>query len=441
MSDSTKRILLISYNYAPELTGIGKYNGEMVNWLVRKGYECSVLTAYPYYPFWKTQPPYRGKRFFYHNEELPVDNCSERVRVYRCPMYVPAQPSGIKRMLLDLSFFFSALLRLLTLLPGRRFDFVIAVSPSFQVGLLGVLYKKVTGAKLLYHVQDLQIEAARALKIIKSDALIDTLLKTEQHIFREADLVSSISEEMVRTVGNKAGKPAFLFPNWTDVHQFFPLENRQEIKSRFGFSANDLVVLYSGAIGQKQGLDAILKAARANRDNKRIKFVLCGAGAYKDALVDMATRLGLDNVCFLPLQAPSDFNAFLNMADIHLVIQKASASGLVMPSKLGAILAVGGVALVTANKGSSLHTIISKYDMGFLVEAENQAAFEEGLRTLATHDYRHLGENARRYAVDVLSIDKIMMRFERRLTTLLPGRVMLNSGDAAGAGYSSVTLR
>ncbi len=54
--------------------------------------------------------------------------------------------------------------------------------PSFQVGLLGVLYKKLRGAKLLYHVQDMQIEAARDLQMIKSEAVINTLFITNKSL-------------------------------------------------------------------------------------------------------------------------------------------------------------------------------------------------------------------------------------------------------------------
>jgi colanic acid biosynthesis glycosyl transferase WcaI len=102
-------------------------------------------------------------------------------------MYVPLKPSGLKRILLDFSFFVSAFLRLLFLLPGIKYDFVITVAPSFQVGLLGILYKWLRGAKLLYHIQDLQIEAARDLQMIKSESLINTLFKVEKHIFNQSD--------------------------------------------------------------------------------------------------------------------------------------------------------------------------------------------------------------------------------------------------------------
>lgn len=424
-----KRILLISYNFSPELTGIGKYNGEMINWLAKMGYDCSVLTAYPYYPFWKVQEPYSKKRRLYSYEEKQIEDTGARVRIYRCPLYVPAKPTGFRRIMLDFSFFISAFFRLLTLLFYPKFDFVIAVAPSFQVGLLGVFYKKLRGAKLLYHIQDLQIEAARDLKMIKSDALVNTLLKTEKQILNHADIVSSISDEMVRKVEVKSGKSTFLFPNWTNVRQFFPIANRSALKRNYGFSECDKVILYSGAMGEKQGLEAILSAAESNRQHDHLKFVLCGSGPYKEKLMSICRDRNLTNVHFLPLQPLETFNEFLNMADIHLIIQKTGASDLVMPSKLGAILAVGGVALVTANEGTSLHTLIRKHNMGFVVDTEDQKALENGILRLLAEDDPDLGRNARKYAVDFLAIDQVMARFERAVRQLWSDKRILNGAN------------
>ena len=76
-----------------------------------------------------------------------------------------------------------------------------------------------------------------------------------------------------------------------------------------------------------------------------LKFIICGSGPYKKELQKMADSLNLNNVNFFPTQPFEKFNQFLNLADLHLIIQKASASDLVMPSKLTTILAVGGISL------------------------------------------------------------------------------------------------
>ena len=55
------KILIYGLNYSPELTGIGKYTGEMASWLAARGHEVRVVTAPPYYPAWSVREDYRGK--------------------------------------------------------------------------------------------------------------------------------------------------------------------------------------------------------------------------------------------------------------------------------------------------------------------------------------------------------------------------------------------
>ncbi len=384
----------------------------MIEWLARKGYRCTVLTTYPYYPYWQVQEPYRKKRFWYTKETKDVD-AEGKITVYRCPMFVPKQPTGKKRMVSDLSFFLSGFFQLLKLVLTEKFDFVITVAPSFQLGLLGHFYKKMRHAKHIYHIQDLQIEVAQDLEMIKSQMLINWLFGLERFILNRADAVSSISEGMVSKIQKKTKTAVMLFPNWVDAKQFFPLANRNELKNQFGFLPTDKIVLYSGGIGEKQGITAILHAAQALLSTTETKFVICGSGPYKEKLKAMAEDMRLPNVIFLPLQPMAQFNAFLNMADVHLIIQKAQASDLVMPSKLTSILAVGGLALITANKGSGLFALVDKYQMGILLDAENQHALNEGItKALSLDNNSKITLNARNYSDTYLSMDKIMETFE-----------------------------
>ena len=412
----SKRILFIGYNFSPELTGIGKYSGEMMHWLAEKGHSCTVLTAYPYYPHWKVQKPYRKNRFWYKKEVKRFDSGGQ-LTVIRCPMYVPKNPSGLKRIILDFSFLASGLAALILFLFHRKFDWVVSVAPSFLFGLLGIFYKKMKGAKHLHHIQDLQIEAAQDLGLIRSKGFLNTLFGVERYIFKHTDVVSSISDGMITRIERKAGKPLLFFPNWTDTACFFPEANSGTLKEKFGFGPADWVVLYSGAIGEKQGLEAILIAADALRANSRLKFVICGSGPYKENLRKMAGEMLLDNLSFLPLQPMEDFNAFLNMADLHLVIQKAKASDLVMPSKLTTILAVGGLALITANSDSSLYQTVCNHKMGLLVVAENQKALNETILKAFLQGKENSGmkQAARDYAEKYLAINKVMRSFEAQL--------------------------
>ena len=39
------KILIYGINYAPELTGIGKYSAELAEWMAAHGHEVSVVTV------------------------------------------------------------------------------------------------------------------------------------------------------------------------------------------------------------------------------------------------------------------------------------------------------------------------------------------------------------------------------------------------------------
>lgn len=410
-----KRILFIGYNYKPEPTGIGKYTGEMVDWLAKEGHDCSVITTYPYYPYWKVQEPFNKNKFWYKKS---IENFASggKLSVYRCPMYVPKTPTGLKRMLLDVSFFGSATLQLSRLLGGKKFDYVMCIAPSFQIGLLGVFYKKMKASKLIYHIQDLQIEAARDFNMIKSEKGLNMMFRLERYIFKKADVVSSISEGMNAKIEEKAKKPVFMLPNWTDTKFFRPLSNPDKLKCDFGFQPEDKIVLYSGAIGEKQGLEAILYAAAELKQQTEIKFIICGTGPYKEKLEMACKTRELQNVYFFPLQPMEKFNDFLNMADVHLVIQKNKASDLVMPSKLTTILGVGGLSLITANEGTGLHNLVSKNKMGLLVDAEDEQALLQGIKNALSYTRNsELHQNARNYALRYLSIDGVMKNFEKEV--------------------------
>lgn len=52
------KILIYGINYSPELTGIGKYSGEMGEWLSTHKHQVRVITAPPYYPEWNVKKDY-----------------------------------------------------------------------------------------------------------------------------------------------------------------------------------------------------------------------------------------------------------------------------------------------------------------------------------------------------------------------------------------------
>src|ERR1700719_3175356 len=103
-SVSVMQIVVWGINYAPELIGIAPCNVALCEYLAGKGFDVTMLTAFPYYPAWKKRAG-DAKRIF-RSEQL------NGVRVLRCWHYVPRRISTPKRILHELSFVIISFVRL-----------------------------------------------------------------------------------------------------------------------------------------------------------------------------------------------------------------------------------------------------------------------------------------------------------------------------------------
>jgi colanic acid biosynthesis glycosyl transferase WcaI len=404
--DSRKKELIVyGINFAPELTGIGKYTSDMVDWLVENNVKCTVVTSFPYYPYWQIQKPYKG--FFYKKE---VNN-NGLLTIYRCPMYVPKKATGFKRILHEASFLFSSFFVFVILIFKPKIATIFCVAPPFHLCLVAIIYKFIKGATITYHVQDLQIEAAKKLNMVKGKMLLTIFSKIELYIFKNVDEISSISKNMISKLVTQSNKEVFFFPNWVDNKAFYPLKNSKLNRKNWGFAENDKIVLYSGSIGEKQGLNQLIELAQFYKINTQIKFIVASSGSYSIKLQSEVNELNITNIYFLPLQPKEVFNEFLNIADVHLILQKKNAADLVMPSKLTTIMAIGGLAIVSCEKGTELYELINDNKLGILVEPENTNDLKYSIEKTLNNNYNEIRLNARNFAMNALDKEIILNKF------------------------------
>lgn len=408
------RILLYGINFSPELTGIGKYTGEMAVWLTAAGHEVSVVTAPPYYPEWRVA---RGFTNTWQTERW------QGVRVWRCPLYVPAQPSGLRRLMHLASFALSSLPVMLRQAAWRP-DVVWVVEPAFMCATGAWLTARLSGANVWLHIQDFEVDAAFDLGLIKGAALRRWVQGAERWLMRRFDRVSTISGRMVDRARAKgvAAERIVHFPNWVDISGITPLGAPSAYRAELGLAADAVVALYSGNMGNKQGLEILADVASLLQDDPRIQFVFGGNGSGRADL--QARCAGLSNVRFLDLQPLERLNDWLGLADVHLLPQRADAADLVMPSKLTGMLASGRAVLATALPETELGRVVTQdAACGLVVPPENAAAMAEALRALAADPAlrAELGANGRRYAEAELSQNVILRRFEAQLLALVQG--------------------
>ena len=396
------RLLVIALNFSPELTGIGKYVGEMTTWLGTAGVAVRVITAPPYYPAWCVQKPYSSHCY---QRELLAGSV-----VYRCPLYVPRAPTGLKRLAHLASFALTSLPVMLWQGLWWRPHTVIVIEPPLACAPGALLAGALSGARTWLHVQDFEVDAAFELGLLRSGGLRRCALAIERWLLQRFDRVTSISERMVAKLRLKgvATERAGYFPNWVDTNLIRPLYAEGSMRAELGIDAQVPIVLYSGNMGDKQGLDLIVDVARRFSGRHAALFLLCGDGAARARLEAAARDLG--NVRFIALQPLTRLNELLNLADVHLLPQRADAEDLVMPSKLTAIMASGRPVLATARAGSDVAQAAGVG--GVVVPPGDGAAFESALHALLADPTlrSRLGSAARTYALAHWDRDVVLRR-------------------------------
>ena len=128
----------------------------------------------------------------------------------------------------------------------------------------------------------------------------------------------------------------------------------------------------------------------------------------------MQIGTGLHNVRWLPLQPVKKLNELLNLADVHLLPQRADTADLVMPSKLLGMLASGRPVLATAHPGTQLAKMVSS--CGKVVEPGNAQEVAQGLLELlhAPQERKRLGMEARK-AAQAWDKSSVLHGFENQL--------------------------
>lgn len=408
------QVLLYGLNYEPELTGIGKYSGEMARWLADRGHRVQVVTAPPYYPEWRIRDGHTGARYV---SDPSVGQAG--LTVLRCPLWVPSKVNGKTRILHLMSFALSSGPALLWMAIRQRPDVIMLVVPTLVCAPATILVGKLLRIPIWLHVQDFEIDAMHAMGIASTGGWARRLsLSIESWLMKRFDRVSSISPNMVSRLLSK-GVPAHRaveFPNWVDVTMISPRTNDRlsnPVRQQLSLPDDALVVLYAGNMGQKQGIEVVLEAARKLAGHPRLRFVLAGAGAALETLKQQAQ--GLDNVQWLPLQPLELLNDLLNMADIHVLPQRADAADLVMPSKLTGMLASGRPVVGTADPDTQLGEVLQA--CGVRVPPGDAQALAQALSSLAdAPDAREvLGAKGRQHALDHLSHTAVLSAFEGQL--------------------------
>jgi colanic acid biosynthesis glycosyl transferase WcaI len=417
---ASSRLMIHGMNFAPELIGVGKYTGDLAAFLAARGHEVEVITAPPHYPGWQVQTPYAPFRY--------TVEIFRGVTVRRCPVVARNGGAGLWRLLAPLSFAVCAAPLVIWRALRRRPHAVLCVEPTLLSAPAALIGGKLVGATRVLHVQDLEIDAAFAVGPLRSRCARAVCGAVERMLLRRFDRIVTISGRMREALMAKGvrAERVTVIRNWVDLAAISARPRREDnpFRAVLGLGPQDRVALYAGHLGVKQALTVLLDAARRLKHDANTVVVIAGDGPLRDRII--ADAADLPNVRFLPLQPPERFNDLLNLADVHVLPQDRAAADLVLPSKLGAMLASGRPIAVTADDGTELAEILD--GIALVVTAGDGERLAGAIRQALSEDMTVQVEKGMHVAMS-LGAACLLPAFERVLVPAGCGRV-----DAAVVG-------
>ncbi len=307
-----------------------------------------------------------------------------------------------------LSYWFMAAFAALRL---PRPDMVIVETDPPILCVLGAFLRHWYGCRLVVYLQDIYPDVAVAVGKLPRGPLTAALRRLFFGIYRRADRVIVLSEEMrslLITSGVGAARIACI-PNWTDTQLVKPVREENRFRAEHQ-QPGKFVVMYSGNVGLCQRLEDVIAAAAILRDRSEIQFLIVGEGALKSQLQRTVRDERLANVTFLSYQPKSRLGESLSAADLHIVPVDPRVTRYLMPSKLYGVLASETPLVAVAPAESDLAKIARDNRCGLVVPPGEPQALADAITWCVAnrHESTEMGRRGRELAV---------AQYDRRLVT------------------------
>ena len=387
---------MISNYFHPEPAGSAPPITDLALWLAENGYAPRVLTARPSYPDGFVFDGFRkGER----DREV-----WRGVTVRRFDCFVSKRRGLVGRVLSEASYALALILHRLGGGAGSRF--VISVCPT----IFAVTVARWFASKQATHLAIVHdIQSGLGAAVLKGGFAMKLLRWLERSALNRVDVVVALSEGMARQLRDLGvTRPIEILPPQIDAREVTPVAEPE---------AETPLVLYSGALGRKQGLEQVVQAcAHLMKRRVQARVVIRGQGGILEELRQQAKDLDLDNLTFEPLRPRSEFNAAMAEAAIHLVPQIADGQDYAVPSKVFSIMAAGRPFVGTALADSPLGVLASESQGGILAAPGDPGALAEAIEgLLGDRDNRQRMGAAGRHYVERHADREVVCRAMARL--------------------------
>ena len=364
------KILFISDNFPPEVNAPATRTFEhCVEW-VKAGHAVTVLTSAPNFPLGKVYKGYKNR--LYQTENI------EGIRVIRVWTYIAENKGFIKRILDYLSFSFTSFCAGLKL----ECDVIVATSPQFFTALSGYFLAVLKRRPWVFELRDLWPDSIKTVGALKDGLLFRLLERLEIFLYKKADLIIPVTEAFKRNLVTRGITPQkqVVITNGCNLELFQPKPKNQQLLNKLGLEGK-FVFSYIGTHGMAHSLEFIVAALEDLENHYKknataIHFLFIGAGARKQACLDLARTKNLQNITFLDPIPKEEVPAYISISDVCLApLLRTETFKTVIPSKIFEAAAMHKPVLLGVE--GQAKEIVDKYQSGMCYIPENKNDFIE----------------------------------------------------------------
>lgn len=389
------KILIVTQYFYPETFRVNTLCRE----LVKRGHDVTVLTGYPQYP--------QGKIYDGYGFNKPYEAIWNGAKIHRIKM----RPRGKTPFGLLLNCYtFVAEGKKWVKKCKEKFDaiYVFEVSPV-TVGLPAVAYYKKFGTPIYFNVQDLWPENVQIVLGINIKPVIAVINRIVDKIYGASHKILCSSQSFVENIAGR-GVPREKLVFWPQFCTEPKLEGTQKPDC---YKEEYFNIVFTGNIGQAQGLDLMVDAAAKLRDTK-VRWFLVGDGRAREHLEKRVAAEGLEDVItFVGKVSEEEANRYIHYADCaYLSFQKNKLFDMTLPAKLQSYMACGTPILAAA--GGESARVVKQCRCGIVTEQEAEALAEGVQKLLACPDaqLKEMGTNARMAYGELFEMGKLIGQLE-----------------------------
>lgn len=409
------KILMFRPSFIPEISGGNHLALDLIEDLIKKGYEVILIVPMPHRVDKKTKNEYKNKKV-----EKKYDG---KLKIYR--IKVPIKENsifsrGLRMIYISFIMFWKSLFM-------KNIDIIISHSMPIFLGTISIILGGIKNIPVIYWEQDILSESLITTGVanegLKKKFFYNVAKFFEKISSKFSDYIITVSEKFKkRHKKMNRDKNIQVIYNWIDSNELVPIsKSDNKLFDKFNLSREKFYVTYCGNLGRAQNVEILIEAAKGLEYIDDLEIVIFGDGVRRDFIKNEIKRLNVNNVQLFHLQPLKDVAYVYSLGDIGLIIGRDGTSKNGFPSKTFSIMAAEQAVISCFDMDSELSGFIEKGNCGMAIPPGDPKKLKDAIINM--HNNKKMtsimGQNAREFVKNNFSREKSTNEFIQIINDLL----------------------